>query len=164
MKHVFFFFCALFCFAFTSPMPVSAQGNLAETIDAQSRPFAGERGAGFRNPRDPREIAAQVINILLGLLGVLFVVYMIYGGALIMLSAGEEDKIANGKKTITRAVIGLIIILAAYSITLVVTRLAQGKSITSGLSACVYNEDTQEWYTRDTAHLNNPTLCPNPSQ
>lgn len=69
---------------------------------------------------DPREIAGRIINIALGLLGLITVGLILYGGFLYMTSAGDEEKIATGKKYIINATIGLVIILSAWAIVLFV--------------------------------------------
>jgi len=63
------------------------------------------------------EIVGSVIGIGLSLLGVIFLVLMVYGGTLWMTSYGNEQKVTKAKDLIISAVIGLIIVLAAYTIT-----------------------------------------------
>ncbi len=75
--------------------------------------LAGETGLGVK---DPREVAAQVINIILGFLGIIAVILIIYGGFLWMTAAGNEDKVSTAKKLLAAGVVGLIIILAAFGI------------------------------------------------
>jgi hypothetical protein len=66
--------------------------------------------------KDPREIAANVINIILGFLGIIAVVLILAGGFKWMIAAGNQDKVDEAKKLMTAGVIGLIIILAAFGI------------------------------------------------
>jgi hypothetical protein len=49
-------------------------------------------------------------------LGVLFVCLTVYAGFLWMTAGGNEEHIEKAKKLLFRAVIGLIIVLSAYSI------------------------------------------------
>ncbi len=97
-------------------------------IDVQSQlgATAGESGAGFAVAQDPRLIAANIVKISLSLLGVLFVAYAVYAGFMIMTARGEEERIEEGKKTLQRAIIGLVIILSAFSITLLAEKIATG--------------------------------------
>ncbi len=81
-------------------------GNTAENI--QQRAALGND--------DPRNIAANVINIILGFLGILAVVLILYGGFKWMTAAGNEDKVSEAKKLLVAGVIGLIIILAAFAL------------------------------------------------
>lgn len=73
--------------------------------------------AGFAEPRSLGEIAGAIIGTFLSFLGIIFLCLVIYGGFLWMTSAGNEGKVIRAKQTLTQAVIGLIIILSAYSIT-----------------------------------------------
>ena len=52
----------------------------------------------------------------LGFLGIISVVLILYAGFMWMTAAGNEDKVGQAKKLLVAAVIGLIIILASYSI------------------------------------------------
>ena len=66
--------------------------------------------------KDPRAIAAQVINIILGFLGIVAVVIILLGGFKWMTAGGNEDKVGEARKLITAGIIGLIIILASFAI------------------------------------------------
>lgn len=66
--------------------------------------------------KDPRAIIASIINVLLSLLGVIALVIILIGGFLWMTSGGNEDQIKKAKKMLTAGVIGLAIILSAYSL------------------------------------------------
>ena len=72
--------------------------------------------AGFATDQNPGSVVALIITGFLSLLGIIFIVLIIMAGYNWMTSAGEEQKITKAKETIKRAVIGLIIIVAAYSI------------------------------------------------
>lgn len=65
---------------------------------------------------DPRIYAAGLIRSALSLVGILFIALIIYGGALWMLSRGEEEKIKKAKQVLSRSVIGIILILGSYSL------------------------------------------------
>ena len=68
-----------------------------------------------------------VINTFLSLLGVLFLIYMLYAGYNWMTAQGDEEKVTKAKDTIQRAVIGVIIVVAAYAISIfVIDRLEVG--------------------------------------
>ena len=87
---------------------------------------AGKSGAGYGDYKDPRAIAATTIKVILNFLGIIFVSLIVYAGFLWMTAGGSEDRVEKAKKLIYRSVIGLIIILAAYSITWLAFRLALG--------------------------------------
>jgi len=60
---------------------------------------------------------AVIISSILGLLGTIFLVLTIYAGILWMTASGEEAKIEKAQEIIKAAVIGLAIVMSAYTIT-----------------------------------------------
>lgn len=72
-------------------------------------------GSGLTNT-DPRIIASRVINVVLGVLGTIATVLIFYAGFLWMTAAGNDDDIAKAKSIMSAAIIGLVVILASYSI------------------------------------------------
>ncbi|MEA3398398.1 MAG: hypothetical protein U9R06_01500 [Patescibacteria group bacterium] len=75
------------------------------------------KAAGFGEPKDISEIIGAIIGTFLSLLGVIFLILIMHGGFVWMTSGGNENKVLKAKQTLTRAIVGLIIILGAYSIT-----------------------------------------------
>jgi len=73
-------------------------------------------GSSLSSSTDPRTIAANLINITLTLLGVIVVSLIIFSGYQWMTSNGDEKVIDTAKKRMANAVIGLVIILAAWGI------------------------------------------------
>lgn len=65
---------------------------------------------------DIRVIVGRIIQIILSLLGAIAVGLIIYAGFTIMTANGSEDKVADGKKILVNATVGLIIILSAVAI------------------------------------------------
>lgn len=61
-------------------------------------------------------VITNIINAVLSIVGLVAVAMLIYGGALIMISGGEKEKYESGKKTITYAVVGLIVVILSYAI------------------------------------------------
>ncbi len=68
-------------------------------------------------PEDIRVIVAGVIRALLGALGIVFVFLLVIAGYKWMTAAGNEEKVTEAMSQIKMAIIGLIIVLAAWSIT-----------------------------------------------
>lgn len=68
------------------------------------------------------EFAATIVSALLSLLGIVFIILLIYGGFLYMTSQGTEDKIKQAKKLITAAIVGLVIIITAFTISYFVSQ------------------------------------------
>lgn len=76
--------------------------------------YGEESGLGTE---DFRITVANIIKVSLGLLGVVAVAIILYGGAHYMFGRDDAEKIKKAKKIIISAVIGLVIILTAFSIT-----------------------------------------------
>lgn len=140
-----------------------ARAELTSEIAAQTQSAAGEKGASFGAPRDPRMVAAKIIEAMLGLLGAGFLVYLIYAGFLILISQGDEEKIKQGKKIIIWSTLGIFVVLSAFSITLLVDRyLREAQSSPEDQGAFFDNasftvdEDMSDFYNTDP--LNQDTI------
>ncbi len=75
--------------------------------------------AGNFKPSTPQPLeqrVASIIAIALSFLGVIFLILMIWAGFGWMTAAGDEEKITKSKETIRSAIIGLIIVIAAYAL------------------------------------------------
>jgi len=84
--------------------------------------FRGEAGYGEAGMEN---IIGTIIKIVLSLLGLIAVVLIIAGGFMWMTSGGNEEKIKNAKQLMGSAVVGLVIVLLAYSIaSFIITNLA----------------------------------------
>ena len=87
----------------------TAKGKLEE-IGTTNGPYA---------PADATTVSVIIgtaVSAFLALLGVIFMVLMLYAGYHWMTARGEEEKVEKAKDTITRAIIGLIIVVGAYAI------------------------------------------------
>jgi cbb3-type cytochrome oxidase subunit 3 len=79
-------------------------------------------GYGVSNPETelvsnvPSAIG-KVLGAGLAFIGVIFFILMIYGGVIWMFARGNDQEVAKAKDLITSAIIGLVIVLAAYAIT-----------------------------------------------
>lgn len=63
-----------------------------------------------------QQIIGKVIQALLGLTGLIALVMFITGGLRWMLAAGNQEAVSKAKKTITWAVLGLVMVFASYAI------------------------------------------------
>lgn len=78
--------------------------------------FSIAAGVTIENPlgtNDVQEIINNVLNALLGIAGTIAVAMIVYGGILYMISGDNKELHERAIKTLTRAVIGLIIIMIA---------------------------------------------------
>ncbi|PIW36717.1 MAG: hypothetical protein COW24_04095 [Candidatus Kerfeldbacteria bacterium CG15_BIG_FIL_POST_REV_8_21_14_020_45_12] len=74
----------------------------------------------------PTNVATQIVSAFLGVLGIIALVLIIYAGFRWMTAGGNEEKVADARKTLQAAVIGLLIILASYGISLYVFVIIEG--------------------------------------
>jgi len=72
---------------------------------------------GDKKPEDIRIVATKIIQWALGFLALIFLVLIIFAGFKWMTSGGNEEEVKKAQALMKNAVIGLIIILAAWSIT-----------------------------------------------
>ncbi len=116
-KKFLFGFLALQCLVF-SPLAVApAQAEVDLFDDVSTTAFDSTN----LSKKDPREIIANLIKVVLGFLGTIAVVLVIYSGFLWMTAGGKPDNIKKAKEIMSAAVVGLIIILISYGITIFVT-------------------------------------------
>lgn len=80
----------------------------------------GHLGIPLFNTDSPLGIIGVIIGVILSFLGVIFLLLIIYGGFLWMTAAGNEEKVTKAKKIIQNSIVGLIIVIAAYAITVFV--------------------------------------------
>lgn len=78
-------------------------------------------GDGILGSGNAIELAKNVFNIMLYLAGVIAVLYVIIGGYQYLTSGGNDEQAEKGKNTVTNALIGLIIIVLAFTIVNVLT-------------------------------------------
>ncbi len=116
MKKIYFILFA--SIALLSVAPVQA-GFLSQNVTTQitNNTSAVQTQAGYDSTTTVGAVVAGVIKAFLGLLGIIFVILVIIAGFNWMTAAGDEDKINKAKDTLRSAVIGIIIVVAAYAIT-----------------------------------------------
>lgn len=86
------------------------------TRAAVSIDFPGDGSfAGFAS-QDLKVTIGRIVQVIVGFLGILLVLFILYAGFLWMTSQGNEEQISKAKGMISAAVVGLILILAAYTI------------------------------------------------
>ncbi len=66
-------------------------------------------------------ISGNIVSAVLSLVGIIFFILMLYGGFEWMTSRGKEDQTKKSLEIIWGGVIGLMIVLAAYAITMFMT-------------------------------------------
>lgn len=101
---------------FAAPLQDDALGQMKLT---------GDKVYGGTAPsRELPELVGSVINIVLGMLGIILVCIIIFAGFLWMTAQGDGEKVKKAKAMIGNAVVGMVLIFAAYSISsFVITKL-----------------------------------------
>lgn len=135
LKFIFALFCTLLLipavFAQTAPpiIPDQPDGTTPEELII---PHTNQTDAGiyFQSVYLP-EITRVVITIA----GAAAFLFIIIGGIQILTAYGDEEKITTAKKTITYAIIGLLVTLLSYAIV----------SIISGVQISNPDLGSQEW-------------------
>jgi|ADurb_Met_03_Slu_FD_contig_41_257622_length_689_multi_4_in_0_out_0_1 type IV secretory pathway VirB2 component (pilin) len=101
-----------------SLVPVASQA--ANTITSNDlwgyNTVGAYQNEGF-STTDPRQTVARIIKVALGFLGSIAVILIILAGFKWMTAAGNEDKVAESKKLMSAAFVGLVIILTAFALT-----------------------------------------------
>lgn len=102
---------------------VSAQIDPSRTGEWQQIFKTIAMDAGYQNPLQYSSTAGVVIivvgvvRIILGLVGTIFIILIIYAGYLWMTARGNSEQVEKSKQILQEAIIGALIILAAYAIT-----------------------------------------------
>ncbi len=66
----------------------------------------------------PTDIVVAAVNWVLGILALIAVIMVLIGGFKWMTAGGNEERVDSAKKLLVAAIIGLVIILAAWGISL----------------------------------------------
>jgi len=105
--------------------------SAAGTIQNNANDMRGASGLGQVSLGT---IIATIIQAGLGLLATIFIVLMVIAGFQWMTASGNEEKVKKATGMIKTAVIGLVIVLAAYAITYFIFNFLpfSGGSISSG--------------------------------
>lgn len=82
--------------------------------------LSGPDAAGYDSKltqnTNARDFVQAIVNFALSFLGLIAIVIVIYGGVLYVTSRGDEEMTSKGKKAITYAVIGILIIMGSYAL------------------------------------------------
>jgi hypothetical protein len=116
-----FLFFLLFFSLFSGP--VLATGNLWDQQAGLGDGSIGEAFGDGGEPRDVRLVIADIIYIVLGFVGIIFLVLVIISGYQWMTAGGNADQVDKAKTRLKNAVIGLVIVFLAFSITYFITNI-----------------------------------------
>jgi len=118
-KKIFFIFL-IFLFSLFAQSVQAAVGDM----DTQLGQAAGQTGHADKNKKDTTVFKTDLytgIGVIIGkalsFVGIIFLVLIIYGGFIWMLARGNEQEAKKAKDILQMAIIGMIIVFAAYAIT-----------------------------------------------
>lgn len=102
--------------------------EIKNKIGGNARSLGDQAGyAATANDDAALYLVQTVINVFLSVIGVLLLSYILFAGYNWLTAQGEEEKVTKAKDTIKRAIIGAIIIIAAYAISVfVMSRMEAG--------------------------------------
>ncbi len=106
----------LFPLAARATSSSSVYSGLGEADDALGQVGTTAYGTSSTDASALPTLIGNIINVVLGVLGIVMVVYIVWAGWIYASSGGEKEKLEKAKKMISSAVIGLILIVAAYAI------------------------------------------------
>lgn len=113
---------ALASVAFVANAPFVAQAQFGSDLLGQ----VGQKVYGANEPKKLPVIVGDLIRVFIALLGLVFLLLTVYGGYLWLMARGNKEEVQKAKDTLTRAVIGLLIITSAYALSsFVISRLAK---------------------------------------
>jgi len=109
---------SILTFIFFIPIASYAQTGLGGAFGPNSNLNTAASSSGYKidDTNNINSIMGNVVLIVLGLLGTIFLAFIIYGGVTWMLAEGNEQRVEKAGSIIRQAIIGLIIVVAAYAI------------------------------------------------
>lgn len=117
------YFLAIFIFSLSLGITAPVLAADSSTLDGLNA-TAGKIGAYSSQVTSSNDARTTVINkvggvvgIILSFVGIIFLVLTIYAGIMWMTAQGDSGQVTKAKDLLINALIGLIIITAAYSIT-----------------------------------------------
>lgn len=85
---------------------------------------------------DAELVTTKILNYFIGLVGIIAVIMLVLGGFWFLTSGGNDEQATKGKKTITYAIIGIIVVVLSYAIVATLTKEAAGGFGGGGSSDC----------------------------
>ncbi|MBP9717902.1 hypothetical protein KBD59_01260 [Candidatus Gracilibacteria bacterium] len=108
----------LLLMSFSAPMAFATGMGLNPDLRPNSAPtISGNKEDPYTNFDEARvKLTQRVVNIVLGVAGVIAVYFIVNSGFALVISSGSEEAVTQHKKSITWALLGLLLIILSYSI------------------------------------------------
>ncbi len=91
-------------------------------INELANPIATQAGYDVKQTTETTmsEMIGSIVKAFLTLAGTIFLIIIFWAGFLWMTASGNEDQVSDAQSKVKMAVIGLVVVLAAYSITAII--------------------------------------------
>jgi len=126
-----FFIAGLILLGFFTPASLDLESKTFLFNQSQAGGVVSCSGAGCKL-NDFAITAVKIARWLLGVVGSLALLMFIYGGVMLLISGGNQQRVEQGRQILTNAVIGLVVVFLTYMIISFVVS-ALGAEIQDGL-------------------------------
>jgi hypothetical protein len=109
-------FSILFCFFIFSGVVNAFDFKESTGLDSTAEKTGHKEQALFGDEAQLETGAGTIIAAILSFVGVIFMVLLVYGGILWMTAGGNDNQVERARKIITESIIGLIVVMLAYAI------------------------------------------------
>ncbi|MFA5050808.1 MAG: hypothetical protein WC499_01710 [Patescibacteria group bacterium] len=97
--------------------------------------------ANLKSNTDLPSAMGRIVKIILNFSGLILAILLIAGGVMWMISGGDEKKITQAKALMLSAVVGLVIIVLSYAITIFIINSLTVSKQSNGIGAGKGNEE-----------------------
>ena len=113
MQKIFYIF--IFCLINVQSRLAQASG-FTTSLKAAADETGHSKAGSFQDANSLSTGVGTIISAALSFVGILFFVLIIYGGIIWMMARGNEQEVKKAQDILKMAIIGLIIVFAAYAI------------------------------------------------
>jgi len=97
-----------------APFFYALAGDPTYGLNAAANKAYGRKPDTLQN--DPVTIVGVIVGIVLSALGIIFLIQIVIAGISWMVAQGNDEKITKAKQNLVHSIIGLLIVLGAYTI------------------------------------------------
>ncbi len=107
----------------TTPPPIIPPGVESEALIIPHADDPENQGAYFQGTYLP-----ALTSVIIGMAGGLAFLFIVIGGIQLLTAYGDEEKITSAKKTITYAIVGLLVAILSYAIVSIISGIQVGQT------------------------------------
>jgi len=122
ISFLFLFILLFFCFS-NSTLAGESFFDDSTGLKTTAEKTGHTKQAFFNSAGSLESGIGNIVFALLSLVGIIFLFLLIYGGIFWMTARGNESQVDKAKNIITNSLIGLIIVLLAYAISVFVIKI-----------------------------------------